>query len=75
MKMTKKASLSVLLIGILLLIVSAVMTVVPASRASIIGGAGWPTLMFYFHTTGADWLAFIGVPVTVIAAVMLLRKR
>lgn len=73
--MIKKIILTALVIGIALIIASVVMTVVPASGANIIGGACWPTLMLYFHTTGADWLAFIGVAVTAAAAVLLAWRK
>ena len=73
--MHKKYILAFLIVGILMLAISAVITAAAASSANIIGGAGWPTLMFYFRETGADWLAFIGVLAMIAAAVLLMRKK
>ena len=73
--MTKKRFWIALMVGLLLLAASAVMTILAASQADIIGGVGLPTLRFYFHETGADWLAFVGASVSGIAGVLLLRRK
>ena len=51
--------LLLILVGILLVCVSAVLTLISSANVSIIGGAGWPTLWFYFQKHG--WLAGLGV--------------
>ena len=74
--MNKHILLCILGIGVLLLVASVVITIAAAKNANIIGGAGWPTLMFCFDATGADWLAFLGVLVTLISSILLaVRKK
>ena len=48
----------VIILGVLLLCLSVVVTMISASRVSIIGGAGWVTFRFFFQKNA--WMAISG---------------
>ena len=71
--MNKKLSFSLLVIGVLLIAASVVTPVISTVNANVIGGAGWPTFVFYLGKTA--WLAVVGVCLTIVSAVMLAKYK
>ena len=72
----KKLWTALCVLGVLLIIMSLVVTVIYACKVApnIVGGAGWPTLIVAFEMRGR-WLAEIGWVAVVVSAAGLLYKK
>ena len=69
----KHLAIILLVIGILLLCLSAVLTAISMSNISIIGGADWPTFKFLFFEENKT-LVFFGILSLVVSVIVWLRK-
>lgn len=71
--MNKKLPFSLLIIGILLIAASVITPMLAMANVNVIGGAGWPTFVFYFGKNA--WLAVVGACLTIVSAVMLAKHK